>query len=486
MSASTGRRGFLSGMAAVAVAGFDPVRRSWVSTAEAAGGPLAKLPPLDGEVTTQPAALAEAASDFGHTVSRKPIAVLRPGSIADIEKMVKYAIKHCLDVSMRGQGHSTDGQAQVKGGIVIDSSSLATIHQMGDGVAVVDPGVVWRDLIEATAAIGLTPPTITDYIDLSVGGTLSGAGVGGSSFLHGAQVDNVLELEVVTGTGQRCTCSPTKNPLLFNAVLGGLGQFAIIVRAKLRLVPAPTLVRMFQAAYPSIGALLADLNTLVLDERFSHVETLFAPTPDGGWAPVLFASSFYHPGDEPDDAALLAGLSFVPPTLTAVDMPYVAFTARFDQLFEAQRQNGDWQKPHPWFDMFIPASKAEAYLTEALANLPFDQVGASGNVLLYPFRRSRMNRPFLRVPGEEVFFLFDIARTIVTGPAGVTAAVQSNRALYEKARDIGGKRYCIGTIPFSTKDWRDHFGPAWAAFVAAKLAFDPLNLLATGQGIFDY
>lgn len=35
------------------------------------------------------------------------------------------------------------------------------------------------------------------------------------------------------------TCSKEQNPELFHAVLGGLGQFGIITRARISLEPAP-------------------------------------------------------------------------------------------------------------------------------------------------------------------------------------------------------------------------------------------------------
>lgn len=35
------------------------------------------------------------------------------------------------------------------------------------------------------------------------------------------------------------TCTPEKNSELFYAVLGGLGQFGIIARARIALEPAP-------------------------------------------------------------------------------------------------------------------------------------------------------------------------------------------------------------------------------------------------------
>ena len=40
------------------------------------------------------------------------------------------------------------------------------------------------------------------------------------------------------------SCSKEQNSDLFYGVLGGLGQFGIITRAKILLEPAPTMVRL--------------------------------------------------------------------------------------------------------------------------------------------------------------------------------------------------------------------------------------------------
>ena len=39
------------------------------------------------------------------------------------------------------------------------------------------------------------------------------------------------------------TCSKKLNPELFHSVLGGLGQFGIITRARISLGPAPHMVK---------------------------------------------------------------------------------------------------------------------------------------------------------------------------------------------------------------------------------------------------
>lgn len=47
---------------------------------------------------------------------------------------------------------------------------------------------------------------------------------------------------LVAGKGEVVTCSDTQNSELFYAVLGGLGQFGIITRARISLEPSPKMV----------------------------------------------------------------------------------------------------------------------------------------------------------------------------------------------------------------------------------------------------
>ena len=92
---------------------------------------------------------------------------------------------------------------------------------------------------------------VPDYLDLSVGGTLVVGGVGSRIWRSGVVADNLLELRVVTGRGEQVSCSPTRNPRLFDAVRAGLGQVAVITGATLPLVPAPRRVRRFLLYYPT-------------------------------------------------------------------------------------------------------------------------------------------------------------------------------------------------------------------------------------------
>jgi cytokinin dehydrogenase len=481
------RRRFLAtAFAGAVIIAFDPVGRGWITAAAADTATTAAVPvpPLDGELVTDQAALGEAADDFGHIVHRVPTAVLRPGSVDDVVAIVRYANANGIKVAMRGQGHTTNGQAQVEGGIVVDSRTLAQIHSVTATAAVVDAGVRWLDLARATLARGVTPPVFTDYVELSVGGTLSVGGIGGASHRVGLQVDNVLALDVVTGDGCLRHCSPTVDRPLFDAVLGGLGQHGILVAATIRLVPAPTHARNYQLHYTDLGTYLADQTLLAADGRFSSLEGQAEPTEAGGWDYFIDATAYYTDGAEPDDAALLAGLRFDPARTEITEYAFIDWVNRLAPTVELLKQLGVWDLPHPWINLFLPASRVQAWVQPVLADLTVDDTG-QGAVLLYPFRPGRLHRPFVPVPREQTAFIFAILRTAVPpDDATVARMLADNRALYESARDAGGKRYPVGSVPFSKADWRDHYGSAYGAVVTAKSVWDPNHVLTPGQGIF--
>lgn len=474
-----GRRSVITGLVTGAlVLGLDPVSRTWVTAAHA-GGPFDRLPPLDGRLRLDAAALDAAADDFGHIVSRRPRAVLEPGSVRDVAAMVKYCRRHGVQVAGRGQGHSVHGQCQVAGGLVVDLGTLDAIEIRGDR-AVVGGGATWLALVRAALAEGRTPPVLTDYLGLSVGGTLSLGGFGGAVGHHGAQVDNVLELTVVTGKGELVTCSPTRRRDLFDAVRGGLGQVGIIVEAVVRLTPAPAAVRRYNLTYPTLEALTAVQRRMVDEGRFGYLEGSLSRAEDGSWAYVMEAVAF--DATSADDERLIGDLGHASAAID--DLPYFDFLNRIAPVVEILIQLGEWARPHPWIDAFLPGSKTEELVAETLPELTPELIGQSAVILLYPIPTARVRAPLVRLAEEKHTFLFGLLRTASPGSADAATMVAANRALYERVRAAGGGRYATGAVPFSRDDWRRHFGDAWPAFRAAKRTYDPANILTPGQGIF--
>lgn len=157
-----------------------------------------------------------ASKDFGNRFHYSPLAVLHPKSVSDIASVVKMVFEMGsnseITVAARGHGHSLEGQAQAPGGIVINMESLRgteegkTMRIIKTGeeefpyAVDVSGGELWINILHESLKHGLAPRSWTDYLHLTVGGTLSNAGVSGQAFKHGPQINNVYQLEVVTGT----------------------------------------------------------------------------------------------------------------------------------------------------------------------------------------------------------------------------------------------------------------------------------------------
>lgn len=162
-----------------------------------------------------------ASRDFGNQIHSHPLAVVHPKSVTDISEIVTHVWQMGpaseLTVAARGHGHSLQGQAQTRGGVIINMESLQQDQEMQvyyNGVKFpyvdVSAGELWINILHETLRYGLAPKSWTDYLHLTVGGTLSNAGISGQAFRHGPQISNVHQLEVVTGFA--------KTKLIFNKI----------------------------------------------------------------------------------------------------------------------------------------------------------------------------------------------------------------------------------------------------------------------------
>ncbi|KAJ0978923.1 hypothetical protein J5N97_014397 [Dioscorea zingiberensis] len=225
--------------------------------------------------------VSHAGKDFGNRFQLPPSAVLQPKTISDISVTIKHVYQmgqsSSITVAARGHGHSLQGQAQAPGGIVVQMESLqeSEIHVQSGSLPYVDvsAGELWINVLRESLKHGFTPKSWTDYLHLTVGGTLSNAGISGQAFRHGPQISNVHQLEIVTGKGQVVTCSPGENADLFYGALGGLGQFGIITKARIALEPAPQMVKWIRVLYSDFTTFTQDQEMLISSKKtFDYIE----------------------------------------------------------------------------------------------------------------------------------------------------------------------------------------------------------------------
>jgi cytokinin dehydrogenase len=431
--------------------------------------------------------------DFGRLLPQAPQSVLRPGSVEDVAEIVKDARRRGLKVAVNGQGgrddqresHSLYGQALVDGGIAIDAKSLSTIHHIGDGIAEVDAGVRWSSLVRAAVEVGQTPPVVNDFPYLSVGGTLSIGGMGATSHRYGAQVDNVEELQVVTGRGELVTCSRTQNRELFDAVLAGAGQYGLIVRAVLRLVPVESTVRAVKVVYDDRETYLRDAIAVMGTGLVDDLNGAAFPKDGGGWGYGLILGMYHTPPSSPPERALHERLSAGARVEEQQELPYLDWMFRLDALWDQLQQTGHWRQAKPRFTVFVPAERASELAESVLAELSPDDLGAGG-VRLSPINAAALEQPMFMLPSRtSPAFELSIGRFPAPDHPDIPGLVAQNRRFYDRAVALGAKRYLYGAIPdMTTDDWKRHYGDRWPVISALKSQFDPDHVLTPGQRIF--
>jgi cytokinin dehydrogenase len=438
-------------------------------------------------------------SDFGRMVDRLPAAVARCASAEEVAAVIRCCRDKRIPVVPRGQAHTQSGQATAEGGVVLDTGAMAVIHEIDAAgeTATVDGGVLWSDLVDATLERGLVPRVLTNNLGVSIAGTLSMAGLGVASFRYGTQADNALELLVVTGAGEIVSCSREQHRELFDAVRCGLGQFGVIVRAKLRLRRAKPTVRMYYLLYDDLGTLMQDMEGILRPgSAWTSLEAWCTPCLQGmrhigdgmelGEGMQTFAYWLYpvhltvdlDPGETVDDEALLAGLRPYRRVHTE-DFTQSDFCHRMDPVFELWRRSGYWDMPHPWMETILPWETAREYIEQVLAATPPQALGPGGHILLWPAYGPTSDVPlFIRPPGELVMGWGIL-------PAVPRAFLQRGLAQLDLASEMsilyGAKRYLSGYITFDTAEkWAQHFGDRWPQVLAAKRQFDPDGILAPG------
>ncbi|XP_054818868.1 cytokinin dehydrogenase 5-like [Prosopis cineraria] len=475
---------------------------------------------IKGDVTVDEWEVKRASVDFGMMKRAEPLAVLHPASAEDVATVVReaYELGKGLRVSARGEGHSTNGQAQAGKGVVIDMRSKSSVR-VWEKEKYVDVwgGELWIKVLMETLEYGLAPKSWTDYLYLTVGGTLSNAGISGQTFHQGPQIANVHQLDVVTGKGELLTCSEDVNTELFHAVLGGLGQFGIITRARIALEPAPHWVRWIRVLYSDFSVFTKDQEFLIslhgkpASERFDYVEgfvivdeglinnwrsSFFSPSnpvtlsslnADGGVLYCLEITKGYDEGNahtvDQEIDGLLEKLDFIETSVFTTDVTYVDFLDRVHKAELKLRSKGLWEVPHPWLNLFVPKSRIADFDKGVFRGILGNTT--SGPILIYPMNSHKWDqRSSVVTPEEEVFYLVAFLRSAV-GSETVEYLNKENREILRFCDDkgINVKQY----LPHYTKrhEWKDHFGDKWDQFYQRKMQFDPGFILATGQRIFE-
>lgn len=193
----------------------------------------------------------------------EPDAVLFPRDENDISKILKYCNEHKIIITPRGAGSGfTGGALPAHGGIVLalqkHMNKILEID-MQNLVAVVQPGVVNKDLQKAVEEVGLFyPPDPASWEYSSIGGNVSENAGGMRAAKYGITKDFVMALRAVLPNGDiiragKRTIKDVAGYNIAGILIASEGTLACISEITLKLIPKPKFVRTAMGVFKSVN-----------------------------------------------------------------------------------------------------------------------------------------------------------------------------------------------------------------------------------------
>jgi FAD/FMN-containing dehydrogenase/Fe-S oxidoreductase len=439
-----------------------------------------------------------------------PTAVAFPRSVDEAVAALDVCRMFGVPVTSRGAGTSIAGNA-VGTGLVVDFSrhlGAVTSIDPSSGTAVVEPGVVLDTLQQVAKPYGLRfGPDPSTHSRCTLGGMIGNNSCGSRALGYGRTADNVVELDIVTGTGQRMSTSddfpelravvagnlavirtefgrftrqvsgyslehllPERGFDVAKMLVGTEGTCAMVLGATVRLVQAlrTTLVVL---GYPDM-ATSADAVPALLEHRPIAIEGLDARIVDvvrsrKGTAPDLPEGRgwLFVEITDADPARVIADSG-------ALDSLIISDERHANALWRIREEGAGLSsrslKGYPahagWEDAAVPPERLGEYLRDferlmqdhGLTSMPYGHFG-DGCV------HARIDFPFHEPQGKRVFrkFLMDAAKLVASYGGSMSGEHGDGRARGE-----------LLPLMYSEK--------AMAAFAAVKGVFDPGNLMNPG------
>ncbi len=174
---------------------------------------------------------------WNNNIDRRPIAIARCISPADIAAALTFAREQSLEISVRGGGHAFSGAGVCDGGLMIDLSAMRGVSVCAAaGVAKVGGGTTVAEVDAATQTHGLAVPAGV-ISHTGIGGMTLGGGIGWLTHRSGLSIDNLVSVDVVLADGSYVHASADEHPDLFWAVRGGGGNFGVVTTFEFQLQP---------------------------------------------------------------------------------------------------------------------------------------------------------------------------------------------------------------------------------------------------------
>jgi FAD/FMN-containing dehydrogenase len=414
-----------------------------------------------------------------------PAMIVVPESAADVQAAITFATRQRRPVLVKTTGHQIVGQAH--GAVVIATRRMndVVIDALGR-TARVGAGVIWSEVVEKAAKVGLAPLNGSN-LTVGVSGYTLGGGLSptlGRS--HGYAADHVRSLDVVTADGELRHVDARSEPDLFWALRGGKGNFGVVTALEFDLFPVP---RLYGGGIYFPGERTADVLRAWVDWHPSTPETMVTSiavmrmpwlleVPEPLRGKFLVSVRIAYNGTTADGERMVAPLRAVAPAVldTVRDMPYIDVASIHDEPTD----------PLPYYERGIMLREFPAQAQEKLIDL----VGPNAETTLVIAELRALGGAWDREPAVPNAVA---TRGLPYSLLGVSAGPLSQEPqLKRSVADLldsmrpwqGDRRYVNNLAPEEAADAAAIYGPErYERLASIKKMYDPDNMFRLNHNV---
>lgn len=275
--------------------------------------------------------------------SRALVATVR--SIDDCVSAFEYCRKNGYSIALLGGGRSYGDQILNSAGVVLNLAALDRVVDWNPetGRLHIQAGARITEVLRLTLPYGWVLPSVPGSLAVTIGGAIANNVHGKDSARRGNFGCCVIELSLLTSDGECRRVTRDTDAEIFQAVIGGIGLFGIVVSAELQLVRIPSAAMEIETRISySMETTVADLGVSE-DRDYGQVwYDSFARGREVGRGFTKLAK-FVGTGDHPDPDQLKKSLAiktrifgifparlawrlarplFMPPAMAAVNWLY--------------------------------------------------------------------------------------------------------------------------------------------------------------------
>ncbi|HYJ57256.1 MAG TPA: FAD-binding oxidoreductase [Mycobacterium sp.] len=392
----------------------------------------------------------------------------------------------------------------------LDTSGLTNVIAVDPHARTADVAgmCTYQDLVTATLPHGLSPLVVPQLKTITLGGAVTGLGIESTSFRNGLPHESVLEMDILTGTGDIVRASPEDHGDLFRSFPNSYGTLGYSVRLKIELEPVKPFVVLRHIRFHSLTDLVDTMDRIIetgglngdrvdyldgvvfsADESYLCVGIQSAtpgPVSDYTGDDIYYQSMQHEDGEKHDRLTIHDYLwrwdtdwfwcsrafgaqnprirRWWPRRLRRSSFYWklIGYDQRFDIADRIEKRNGRPPRERVVQDVEVPIGRTAEFLRWFLDNVPIEPIW------LCPLRlRDEGNWPLYPLRPHHSYVNIGFWSSVPVGPEeGYT-----NKMIEQKVSDLDGHKSLYSDAYYSPEEFDQLYGGE--IYKTVKKSYDP-------------